>query len=92
MKGPHHSKRWSGFWHKQCNCHPQPASSDLDWHVQPKAPKVKCPYCLEEISKGATRCKWCTSELDPEAVLPAPNMGKEVPAKTSKKDKVRLTA
>lgn len=56
--------------------------------MQPKAPKVKCPHCLEEICKGATRCKWCTSQLDPEAVLPAPNMGKEVPAKTSKKDKV----
>ncbi len=53
---------------------------------------MKCPHCLEEISKGATRCKWCTSELDPESVLPAPNMGKEVPAKISKKDKVRLGA
>ena len=61
----------------------------MHWHAQPKAPKVKCPFCLEEICKGATRCKWCTSELDPESVLPAPNMGKEVPAKTSKKDKVR---
>ena len=59
--------------------------------MQPKAPKVKCPHCLEEISKGATRCKWCTSQLDPENVLPAPNMGKEVPAKTSNKDKVGLS-
>ena len=58
--------------------------------AQPKAPKVKCPYCLEEISKGATRCKWCTSQIDPENVLPAPNMGKEVPAKpVSGKDQVR---
>ena len=56
--------------------------------VQPKAPKVKCPHCLEDINKGATRCKWCTSQLDAESVLPTPNMGKEVPAKTSKKDQV----
>ena len=64
-----------------------------DWALgsalQPKAPKVKCPHCLEEIAKGATRCKWCTSEVDEENVLPAPNMGKEVPAKpVSKKDEV----
>ena len=65
----------------------------VDWALQsilqPKAPKVKCPHCLEEINKGATRCKWCTSEVDEENVLPAPNMGKEVPAKpVSKKDQV----
>ena len=52
---------------------------------------MKCPHCLEEVTKGATRCKWCTSQLDPEDVLPAPNMGKIVPVKTSKKDKVGLT-
>ena len=62
---------------------------DLTFQLQPKAPKVKCPHCLEEINKGATRCKWCTSEVDEENVLPAPNMGKEVPAKpVSKKDEV----
>ena len=61
----------------------------LTLQLQPKAPKVKCPHCLEEINKGATRCKWCTSEVDEENVLPAPNMGKEVPAKpVSKKDEV----
>ena len=61
----------------------------LAFQLQPKAPKVKCPHCLEEINKGATRCKWCTSEVDEENVLPAPNMGKEVPAKpVSKKDEV----
>ena len=65
----------------------------IDWPLrsvlQPKAPKVKCPHCLEEINKGATRCKWCTSEVDEENVLPAPNMGKEVPAQpVSKKDEV----
>ncbi|KAK9918657.1 hypothetical protein WJX75_005696 [Coccomyxa subellipsoidea] len=41
--------------------------------LYPKAPKVKCPECLEEIIKGATRCKWCTSEIHPAATLPVPN-------------------
>ncbi len=26
----------------------------------------KCPYCLSEIPKEATRCKFCTSKLEPE--------------------------
>lgn len=47
----------------------------------PKQPKVKCPHCLEDINEGATRCKWCTSEVTEESVLPTINMGKEVPAK-----------
>ena len=50
--------------------------------VQPKTPKVKCPHCLEDINEGATRCKWCTSEVTEESVLPTINMGKKVPAKT----------
>ncbi len=25
-----------------------------------------CPYCLSEIPKGATRCKFCSSELEPD--------------------------
>ena len=53
----------------------------LFWVLQPKQPKVKCPHCLEDINEGATRCKWCTSEVTEESVLPTINMGKEVPAK-----------
>ncbi|CAL8471272.1 g10814 [Coccomyxa elongata] len=41
--------------------------------LYPKAPKVKCPECLEEIIKGATRCKWCTTHIDPASTLPVPN-------------------
>jgi len=26
----------------------------------------KCPYCLSEVPKAATRCAFCTSEIDPE--------------------------
>jgi large conductance mechanosensitive channel len=26
----------------------------------------KCPHCLSEIPKAATRCKFCTSKLDTE--------------------------
>ena len=58
--------------------------------MQPKAPKVKCRLSLEEINKGATRCKWCTSEVDEENVLPAPNMGKEVPAQPVSKKEVKI--
>lgn len=25
----------------------------------------KCPYCLSEVPKAATRCAFCTSEVDP---------------------------
>jgi hypothetical protein len=24
-----------------------------------------CPACLEPVAKAATRCKFCTSQLDP---------------------------
>ena len=30
------------------------------------APAPKCPYCLNEVKSGATRCPFCTSPLDPE--------------------------
>lgn len=26
----------------------------------------KCPYCLSEINKKASRCSFCTSKLEPE--------------------------
>jgi len=29
-------------------------------------PTRDCPYCNEAVSAGATRCKFCTSELTPE--------------------------
>jgi len=25
--------------------------------------RMKCPYCFEEIPKGATRCKYCSGEI-----------------------------
>lgn len=30
-------------------------------------PNKKCPYCRETISYKATRCAFCTSQLEPEA-------------------------
>jgi large conductance mechanosensitive channel len=32
----------------------------------------KCPYCLSSVPRAATRCAYCTSQLDPD--LPAPTM------------------
>jgi len=29
----------------------------------PATPAPKCPYCLEEIKEGATRCPHCAAEL-----------------------------
>ncbi len=29
----------------------------------PAAPAPKCPYCLEEIKEGATRCPHCAADL-----------------------------
>ena len=30
---------------------------------KPEAPKPDCPYCLEEIKQGATRCPHCAAAL-----------------------------
>ena len=30
------------------------------------APKPVCPYCLEEVNEGATKCCHCGSELPKE--------------------------
>ncbi|BDA46655.1 probable large-conductance mechanosensitive channel at N-terminal half [Coccomyxa sp. Obi] len=56
-----------------------PVNALLD-AIMPTAPKVLCPECLEEIKKGATRCKWCTTHIDPADTLAVPNQ-KEVPVK-----------
>ncbi|WP_306591967.1 large conductance mechanosensitive channel protein MscL [Geothrix sp. 21YS21S-4] len=33
-------------------------------HQEPVAPTTKaCPACLEQVALGATRCKYCTSQL-----------------------------
>ncbi|CAL8471274.1 g10816 [Coccomyxa elongata] len=56
-----------------------PINAILD-AIMPTAPKVLCPECLEEIKKGATRCKWCTTHIDPADTLAVPNQ-KEVPVK-----------
>lgn len=29
-------------------------------------PTRECPYCKSEVPQAATRCKFCTSELEPE--------------------------
>src|SRR5687768_1599588 len=31
----------------------------------------KCPACLESINSAATRCRYCTSEVEPVLVTPA---------------------
>ncbi len=44
-----------------------------------EAPR-KCPYCLSEIDKEATRCPHCTSELPaPEAVVEVEPEAKQAP-------------
>ena len=32
----------------------------------PAAPAPKCPYCLENVQEGATRCPHCASEMQPD--------------------------
>jgi len=40
---------------------------------QPEAPTTQeCPYCLSTIPLGATRCAFCTAQLPPAPVSPAP--------------------
>ena len=34
----------------------------LVWGVF-QAPPPKCPHCMKEVEKGATRCPYCTSDL-----------------------------
>ncbi len=34
-----------------------------DKPAEEASPAPKCPYCLEEVNEGATRCHHCTSEL-----------------------------
>lgn len=36
---------------------------------EPDSDDRPCPYCLAEIPKLATRCRWCTAEVPP---MPAP--------------------
>ena len=31
------------------------------------APMRECPYCLSKVPKGASKCMFCTSELQPSA-------------------------
>ncbi len=37
--------------------------SAKDKPAEEAKPAPKCPYCLEEVNEGATRCHHCTSEL-----------------------------
>jgi large conductance mechanosensitive channel len=37
------------------------------WLLPKPGPTRDCPYCGESVSASATRCKFCTSELTPEA-------------------------
>jgi large conductance mechanosensitive channel len=37
------------------------------WLLPKPGPTRDCPYCGEAVSAIATRCKFCTSELAPEA-------------------------
>lgn len=38
----------------------------------PAAPKPTCPYCLEEVKEGATRCPHCAGVFDAPAKAPEP--------------------
>lgn len=39
---------------------------ELGWGDEPVVPTTrKCPYCISTISRKATRCPQCTSELEP---------------------------
>lgn len=42
---------------------PEERESDSNWSF--KMIWGKCPYCREEISRGAVRCPKCTANLDP---------------------------
>src|SRR5215212_9016346 len=37
----------------------------------PDPAERKCPSCLETIPSAATRCKFCTSEVEPVLVVPS---------------------
>ena len=37
------------------------------WLLPKPGPTRDCPFCSESVAAGATRCKFCTSELTPEA-------------------------
>ena len=39
---------------------------------EPEAPKPTCPFCLEEVNEGATRCHHCAAELPEPAKAPEP--------------------
>jgi large conductance mechanosensitive channel len=36
------------------------------WLLPKPGPTRTCPFCHEEVSVDATRCRFCTSELSPE--------------------------
>jgi large conductance mechanosensitive channel len=40
---------------------------------EPKSTLRKCPYCLGEVEKAATRCPHCTSKLEPSVEDAAPS-------------------
>lgn len=42
---------------------PEEKERDSNWSFQ--MVWGKCPYCWEEISRGAVRCPKCTANLDP---------------------------
>jgi large conductance mechanosensitive channel len=37
------------------------------WLLPKPGPQRDCPFCGESVNASATRCKFCTSELTPEA-------------------------
>ena len=37
----------------------------MKWLLPKPGPSRTCPFCHEEVSVDATRCKFCTSELTP---------------------------
>jgi len=40
------------------------------YRPQPEpAPERTCPYCLSNVNQGATRCPFCTSELEATAAV-----------------------
>lgn len=50
-------------WENDKNKTREEKERDSNWSF--KMVWGKCPYCREEISRGAVRCPKCTANLDP---------------------------